>query len=410
MDLFNHPYYRASKNVTRLIGRWPYQKYWESRICSLITIFLSTSQFVAKILCVIVNSDDKEAIVESITPFMIDVVVGVKYANAVFNLKTVSFFANFKLNYFYVFLYENELAESQITKLLERLKEDWTIFTNEKEKRILNEYAYIGQLVVYGYIAVVYATLTMFLTEPLMPKWINFILQLNETVPNKFPVPIYWYKVDMEKNFYPILCYESICITIIMTITAANDSMFIVLLQHACALFAVVGRQLENLPSKKDLEDNWNHNKESRKTDDIQYDHYIICIKNHKRAIEFAKLLEDMYVWCFGVVIAINLPIMSITAVQMTTQSNTVQQTMKYVMFAGAQVMHLFFDCYLSQRLADNSSTIEHHIIHSEWYKMTLKTQKLVTLVTLRSQDACRLTAGKLVLLSMETFGVVRLC
>lgn len=98
------------------------------------------------------NSDDKEAIVESITPFMIDVVVAVKYANAVFNLKTVSFFANYKLNYFYVFLYENKLVEIQITKLLERLKEDWTIFTNEKEKRILNEYAYIGQLVVYGYI------------------------------------------------------------------------------------------------------------------------------------------------------------------------------------------------------------------------------------------------------------------
>lgn len=49
MDLFDHPYYRASKNVSRLIGRWPYQKYWESKICSLITIFLSTSQFIAKV-------------------------------------------------------------------------------------------------------------------------------------------------------------------------------------------------------------------------------------------------------------------------------------------------------------------------------------------------------------------------
>ncbi|KAK0164124.1 hypothetical protein PV328_002785 [Microctonus aethiopoides] len=295
MYLFDHSYYRASKNASRLIGRWPYQKYWESRICSLITIFLSTSQFVAKILCVIVNSDDKEAIIESITPFMIDIVVAVKYANAVFNLKTVSFFADFKLNYFYVFLYENELAVIQITKLLDRLKEDWTIFTNEKEKRILNEYAYVGQLVIYGYIVVVYITTMVFITEPLMPKWINFIFHLNETVPNKYPVPIYWYKINMEKHFYFILCYESICIVTLLTITVANDSMFIVLLQHACALFAVVGRQLENLPSRKNLENNWEYSDKFRKTNDIQYDYYVMCIKNHKRAIEYGLLFTDSF-------------------------------------------------------------------------------------------------------------------
>ncbi|KAK0071438.1 hypothetical protein PV326_001232, partial [Microctonus aethiopoides] len=88
------------------------------------------------------------------------------------------------------------------------------------------------------------------------------------------------------------------------------------------------------------------------------------------------------------------------------TQSNTIQQTIKYIMFAGAQIMHLFFDCYLSQRLADNSSAIEEHIIHSKWNKTSLKTQKLVILVTLRSQQICKLTAGKFVILSMETFGV----
>lgn len=39
---------------------------------------------------------------------------------------------------------------------------------------------------------------------------------------------------------------------------------------------------------------------------------------------------------------------------------------------------------------------------------MPLESRKLVTMVILRSQTPCRLTAGKIVLLSMETFGVVR--
>ncbi|KAK0076435.1 hypothetical protein PV325_005369, partial [Microctonus aethiopoides] len=333
------------------------------------------------VLGVIVYFDDKETVLESITPFMIDVLVASKYINAIVNVKTM-------------------------IKLLNRIKENCLIFTNEKEKSILNEYSHIGQFITYGYIVGVYSTTLVFITEPLIPKWINFILQSNETIPNKYPVPIYWYVTDMEENFYPILCYESICIVAIVTITVANDSMFIIFLQHACALFAIVGRQLENLPRKKYLEDNWEYSDKFRKTNDIQYDYYVMCIKNHKRAIEFAKLLEDMYVWCFGVVIAINMPIMSVTAVQIATQSNTIQQTIKYIMFAGAQIMHLFFDCYLSQRLADNSSAIEEHIIHSKWNKTSLKTQKLVILVTLRSQQICKLTAGKFVILSMETFGV----
>lgn len=37
-------------------------------------------------------------------------------------------------------------------KLLDRLKEDWAIFTNEEDKHILNEYASTGQLIIYGYI------------------------------------------------------------------------------------------------------------------------------------------------------------------------------------------------------------------------------------------------------------------
>lgn len=46
-------------------------------------------------------------------------------------------------------------------------------------------------------------------------------------------------------------------------------------------------KQLENLPSKQYLENNWNFTKEFRKTNDIQHDYFVMCIKNHKRAIEY---------------------------------------------------------------------------------------------------------------------------
>ncbi|KAK0164121.1 hypothetical protein PV328_002782 [Microctonus aethiopoides] len=262
---------KCLKNHKKLITVVTLQNQIPCRMTAGKLVVLSM-ETLGMVLGVIVYFDDKETVLESITPFMIDVLVASKYINAIVNVKTM-------------------------IKLLNRIKENCLIFTNEKEKSILNEYSHIGQFITYGYIVGVYSTTLVFITEPLIPKWINFILQSNETIPNKYPVPIYWYVTDMEENFYPILCYESICIVAIVTITVANDSMFIIFLQHACALFAIVGRQLENLPRKKYLEDNWEYSDKFRKTNDIQYDYYVMCIKNHKRAIEYGLLFTDSFYW-----------------------------------------------------------------------------------------------------------------
>ncbi|KAK0072061.1 hypothetical protein PV326_000499, partial [Microctonus aethiopoides] len=380
-DFFDHSYYITSKNFTRFIGRWPYQQRWESLICSVLTIFLCSSQFIPQILGVITHFDDKQVVLESIAPFMIDIFCTAKYINAILNLKTM-------------------------TKLLEHLKEDWAMYTSEEEKRILNSHAHTGQFVIYGYVVFVYLATVVFLTEPLLAKGINLILHSNETIENKYAVPINWGIINMERNYYPLYFYQLVCVITIITITVANDSMFIIFLQHACGLFAIVQYQLENLVHKNDLNNMWGHSRNYMRPDNIQHDFYMKCIKNHKRAIKFAKLLENMYVWCFGVVIGINMPLISVTALQLKTQSSTIQQMIKYSMFACAQMLHLFFDCYLSQQLTDKSSAIQEHITLSNWYKIPLKTQKLVIMVTLRSQKPCRLTAGKIIFLSMETFAL----
>ncbi|KAK0086050.1 hypothetical protein PV325_003987 [Microctonus aethiopoides] len=371
MNFFNHSHYIAGKNFTRAIGQWPYQRRWESRICGFVIVFLVTSQLIAEVIGVIVYIDDKEIVLESVTPFMTIVFCGSKYINAMLNVKTMK-------------------------KLLNRLEEDWIIYTDKDEIRILNEYAHVGQFLTYGYALGVYLTVVMFMIELLWPKWINFVFHLNETIPNKYPIPIDWYLIDMEQNFYPLICYEFICCFAILTLTVANDSMFIIFLQHACALFAVAQYQLNNLLSRQDLEKELENGK-FRTTNDVQYNYYMI----------FAKLLEDMYVWCFGVVIGVNTLLISFTALQLTTQTSTIRQIVKYTIFASAQIMCLFCECYLSQQLTDTSNNIQEHITLSNWYEMPVHAQKLVILVLLRCQTPCKLTAGKIVSLSMETFASI---
>lgn len=44
----------------------------------------------------------------------------------------------------------------------------------------------------------------------------------------------------------------------------------------------------------------------------------------------------------------------------------------------------------------------------AKWYEGSLKTQKIIIMVTLRSQRPCKLTAAKIIDLSMENFAMVR--
>lgn len=52
-----------------------------------------------------------------------------------------------------------------MTKLLEHLKEDWAMYTNEEEKRILNSYAHTGQFVIYGYVGMNNSLISLILID-----------------------------------------------------------------------------------------------------------------------------------------------------------------------------------------------------------------------------------------------------
>lgn len=45
-----------------------------------------------------------------------------------------------------------------------------------------------------------------------------------------------------------------------------------------------------------------------------------------------------------------------------------------------------------------------------DWYNLTVKTQKLLILILIRSNKPCFLTAGKIYVVSMENFGSVGYC
>nr|QNL15076.1 olfactory receptor 132 [Aulacocentrum confusum] len=129
------------------------------------------------------------------------------------------------------------------------------------------------------------ATAIFFVIEPLLPQIIVYIMKSNATIPLRYPAPIYWIGLDMEKNYILIWCVSSFSIFVIAAIICATDTTLIFQLQHCCGLFAVVSYQIKNPPKSLLYEEE----SQSYRYEDAQYQHYIMCIKNHKRAIEYVN-------------------------------------------------------------------------------------------------------------------------
>ncbi|XP_057338926.1 odorant receptor 13a-like [Microplitis mediator] len=382
MDIYEQPYYKITKNFASLIGQWPYQSRLKSLILGSVLWNLFFFQIIPQVIALVVNFDDQDLLFELLSAFIMDLAYVAKYINTIQKAK-------------------------MIQKLFERVKDDWKMLKNNEEKIILEYHLKIGRYLSIGYTGFANFALIMFILDPILPIIINIVSKANDSVPQRFSVPMEFIIFDKEKHYWLLLSVSNICIVSIILVIVCCDIVFITFVQHVCGIFAVVGFRIEHCPSET-----ISHNMPSGTSfwinaQDIHYKHFVSCIRAHRRALKFAELIETTFCGCFGIVVGLNLPAMSITGFQIITHSNSIQDTLKYIMFTGAQILHLFFDCYMSQRLTDMSTHIQHCIARAKWYENSAKSRKLLILMTLRSQIPCKLTAAKIVELSIESFGMM---
>ena len=72
-----------------------------------------------------------------------------------------------------------------------------------------------------------------------MPQFLDIFVPLNISRPRRNLFAVEYY-VDSEKYFYPIL-FHGLTVLFIATMSqVAVDSMYVVYVQHACGMFAVL--------------------------------------------------------------------------------------------------------------------------------------------------------------------------
>ncbi|XP_015114099.1 odorant receptor coreceptor-like [Diachasma alloeum] len=96
--------------------------------------------------------------------------------------------------------------------------------------------------------------------------------------------------------------------------------------------------------------------------------------------------------------------LISIIGVEIVAHVDAVGEMIQYGSATILSFSHLFVECLIGQRLIDYSLGIQEHVSNSQWYDSSVKSQKMLRLLLMRSQYPCQLTAGKLLVINMESY------
>ncbi|KAL0108535.1 hypothetical protein PUN28_015214 [Cardiocondyla obscurior] len=92
---------------------------------------------------------------------------------------------------------------------------------------------------------------------------------------------------------------------------------------------------------------------------------------------------------------------------QITQETSDILEATRYVFYVIGQLIHLFFLSFEGQRLIDHSLEIRDKMYSSFWYKASMKLQKLVMMVMMKSLQPSFLSAGKIYIFSLQSFTMI---
>nr|AKO89986.1 odorant receptor 22 [Microplitis mediator] len=354
MDNSLDSFLRINRLFLSSLGQWPQQEQI-SKIFTLINaVFFLITQAYFQTGGMIAAKCDQPIFMESIAPVLISFMCLVKFVNFNYNA-------------------------DKMRKLLEIIQADWNSINDLEELKILNSWAKDSRKNTIMYAGALYGTMAPFMLGPLVPIFCKLmpagVLPANSSIVLEKPVLFHVeYFYDLEKYYYPLLIHSYFGTMAYMTVAVAIDSMFMVYVQHACAIFAVIGNRLEHLADDSSI--NFYYNPHI--LNDEPYKRMIECIVQHSKALQYAQMIQSANSLSFF----FNWD--SICSLLLSVDFN-----------------------WPSQRLADESARISETTTRCAWYLTSMRSRKLLQLFIMRSSVPCQLTAGSFYTLNMQNFSAV---
>ncbi|XP_067210320.1 odorant receptor 4-like [Linepithema humile] len=375
-DTWNH-YYNILFKISSITGAWPYlklrTKIFRVTLRTTITLTILIPQLAYQFKC----KKDMQCTFKAMTAYLLSFIAMLKVYTIQSNTRTIKNFIQHLLGY-------------------------WKELQTSEEYEIMKSYAENSRRFSLVYTIYCFIAVIVFVLMSLIPYALDIVLPLNESRPFLPPYQGYYYFVDMQDYFFETISHGIVAWTVTVAGLVVHDCMFVTFVEHVCSMFAVVGFRYEQLLFNRNEE-----MKDVNNSSEISHKKIAFFVHTHREALKYAQLLENTFTTPFAIQMLIVTIEMSISLLQIAQGNEDTLEALRYIFYVFGQLIHLFFLSFEGQKLIDHSLQIRDKIYNSCWYSASIKLQKLIIFVMMKSLQPSFLSAGKIYILSLKSFTTV---
>ncbi|XP_014222180.1 uncharacterized protein LOC106649334 isoform X1 [Trichogramma pretiosum] len=377
MELYDSRYFVINKKLQKLIGVWPFESRTRKNFCRTFGFIFMFIGVIPQVIALDVarRNKDFDKITQSFATFLFVLAIYSKLVTSI-------------------------MKEEQMIKLYEEIVNNWNQMKEKDDKKEMIKHAEIGRFMTICYAAYVFNALIGFITFPLLPSIMDKISPLANGSRPRIYVLEGQYMVDREQYFGIIYILEAgVCIMMVV-IFCTCDTAFCVCVEQSVGLMSVVKMRLKKATK---------YGSQWEKTDPNNTPYALVkkLIVFHQKVLTSVEIVESAYSFYLFALMGFNVFILSCGSLVIVANLDNPMETLRYGMIFIGLMIHMFFLNLPGQRLLDASSDLHCNAYDNEWYECSEQTKQLLLFIMLKCKTPCIITAGKIVIMNIQNFGIL---
>ncbi|KAL0117071.1 hypothetical protein PUN28_010133 [Cardiocondyla obscurior] len=366
---------QVTRLILRLIGVWPIPSNasiverimtrTQNVICYLLTAFL----IVPGLLRIFLKEHEFKSRIRLTAPIINCGMACLKYILLMYHAREVQF-------------------------CLDQVSQDWNDAVNENDRRIMLSNAKSGRkFAIYSALFMYIGGLSYRILIPLSKG--RILTPMNTTV-RVLACPSYFVFFDggVSPAYEIIFTLQIFAGVITYSVRCGIAGLAALFVMHVCGQLSIVVDKVHSL----DYVPKSNNRAVMILLADI--------VERQNKIKKFLKKVETtlQYVWLAEVTDSAILVCLSLYYIIMGLENNQFSDVFTMTVMLASFAFALFTNCYVGQRLTDQSIKVRLMIAASKWYRFQYKTSRTFVLLMAVSNIPTKISAGKIVEMSLPTF------
>ncbi|XP_033302048.1 odorant receptor 49a-like [Bombus bifarius] len=288
------------------------------------------------------------------------------------------------------------VKSSELGRCVKHVKKNWKMLQDKDHRAIMVRYVTMGRNLITLCAAFMYTGgLSYHTIMPLLSK-----KKINENItirPLTYPGYEAFFDIQESPTYEIVYCMHCVYVLVTGNITMAAYSLTAIFTTHACGQIKIQTLRLENL------------RKNGKALENGIEDHLAVIVSEHVEILRFTKNIETALQGLFLIEVMLSTLLICLLEYycMMEWETSDSVAISTYIILLTSFTFNILIYCYVGELLLGQGSEIATALYDIEWYNLPGRKARDIVLVLAISKYPLKLTAGKILVLSMNTFGVV---